>query len=145
MIASAWHAERLNAPASKVWRFLAWENLELMIPSGFLSRVEYDQRRPIVGAARSVWLADGRRIRERLESLPEHAGDFAYDYRIIDTADFPLAEYRGSVRLTPAGDDACSLRFACSFTPLGISIEEWQAIYVDMQKQQIAFIRSQVE
>ncbi len=145
MIADAWYAERLNAPAAAVWRFLEWPNLELMIPSGFVSRVEYDERRAVLGATRSVWLADGRRIRERLEALPEHASDFAYDYRIIDTADFPIAEYRGSVRLTPAGDAACSLRFACSFTPLGIGIEEWRDLYVQMQKQQIAFIRSQVE
>jgi hypothetical protein len=116
-----------------------------MIPSGFMTRVDYEERRPVVGATRSVYLGDGRRIRERLEFLPEHPGDFAYDYRIIDTADFPLAEYRGSVRLTPAGESSCSLRFACWFTPLGITVEEWQSLYVDMQKKQIAFIRSQVE
>jgi hypothetical protein len=144
MIAQAYYAERLNAPATKVWRYLDWPNLELMIPSSFLAKVEYYERRPVLGATRRVWLADGRSIVERLEALPEHPGDMAFDYRIIDTADFPLAEYRGSVRLTAAGDAACSLRFACFFTPLGISVEEWQAIYSDMQKKQVAFIRAQV-
>lgn len=145
MMAEAFHAERIEAPADKVWPYLAWPNLAAMIPSGFMTAVSYDERRAVVGATRWVTLGDGRRIRERLEALPEHAGDLAFDYRIIDLADFPLAEYRGSVRLTPAGDRACNLRLSCRFTPLGITVSEWQALYVEMQKKQIAFIRSQVE
>jgi hypothetical protein len=145
MIATAYHAEKIDAAASAVWPYLSWENLELMLPSGFIEKIEYLERRPVVGASRWVTFAGGRRIAERLESLPEHPGDFAYDYRVIDVGDFPLAEYRGSVRLTPTGTSACALRFACTFTPLGITAEEWRALYVDMQKQQIAFIRRQVE
>ena len=140
MMDKASYACRLQVPASAVWRFLEWPNLELMIPSGFISKVEYDERKAVIGATRWVWLGDGRRIRERLEASSEHQDDMAFDYRIIDTADFPLAEYWGSVRLTPAGDNACSLRFSCEFTPIGISAQEWTSIYIEMQKMQTAFI-----
>lgn len=142
--AKAVHAERIDAPAAAVWRFLDWPNLELMIPSGFIARVAYDDRQPVIGATRRVWFADGRTIRERLESLPDHPGDYAFDYRIVDMGDFPIADYVGSVRLTSAGDAACVLRFSARFITLGISAEDWTSIYVDMQKKQIAFIRSQV-
>lgn len=145
MTGRAFHAERIDAPAAAVWRFLDWPNLELMIPSGFITRVVYDERRPVIGATRRVWFADGRSVRERLESLPDHPGDYAFDYRIVDTGDFPIADYVGSVRLTPAGDAACSLRFSARFTTLGMSVEEWTSIYVEMQKKQIAFIRNQVQ
>lgn len=139
------YAERIAAPAEKVWPFLSWSSLEMMVPGGLMTRVEYDERREVVGATRRVWFPDGQSVRERLEALPEHPEDYAYDYRIIDTGDFPIAEYRGSVRLTPAGEGACNLRFSAEFTPLGVIAEEWRAVYVDMQKQQIAFIRDQVE
>ncbi|MEX1147444.1 MAG: SRPBCC family protein [Sphingomonadales bacterium] len=145
MMGEACHAERIMAPASEVWRYLDWPNLDLMIPSGFVTRIDYEERRAVVGATRRVWFADGRSVRERLEALPVHPGDYAFDYRIIDTGDFPLAEYLGSVRLTPAGKGACSLRFSARFTVCGASVEDWSSLYVDMQKQQIAFIRQQVE
>lgn len=134
---------RIAAPAERVWPFLRWESLELMLPGGFFQHVAYDERRPIAGATRTITLGDGRKIRERLETIV--AADLAYSYRIIDTADFPLAEYVGDVRVTPAGREACSLRFACAFTPLGISADAWRAIYTDMQNANIDFIRAQVE
>ncbi|MBI1210323.1 MAG: hypothetical protein GC190_02575 [Alphaproteobacteria bacterium] len=136
-------AARLAAPAERVWPFLRWESLETMLPGGFFKRVDYDERRPVAGATRTITLGDGRTIRERLETIS--AADLAYSYRLIDTADFPLAEYVGHVRVTPAGAKACSIRFACEFTPLGITAAQWREIYGGMQEANISFIRAQVE
>jgi hypothetical protein len=136
-------AARVAAPAERVWPFLRWESIETMLPGGFFKRADYDERRPIVGATRTITLGDGRMIRERLETIS--ILDLAYSYRIIDTDDFPLAEYVGHVRVTPAGLHACSLRLACEFTPLGITADAWREIYAGMQNANIAFIRAQVE
>lgn len=136
-------AARIAAPAERVWPFLRWQSLETMLPGGFFKSVSYDERQPIIGATRTITLGDGRQIRERLEAIS--AIDFAFSYRIIDTADFPLAEYLGHVRVTPAGETACSLRFACEFTPLGITADAWREIYAGMQNANIDFIRAQVE
>jgi hypothetical protein len=139
---SAVWAGRIAAPTEKVWPYLRWDNLESMLPGGFFAGVEYEERRCIVGATRRVLLGDGRGMREKLEALS--APDLAYSYRIIDTADLPIAAYLGHVRLTAAGSSACSLVFACDFVPL-CPAEEWRATYVEMQGALAGFIRTQVE
>lgn len=136
-------AARIEAPARRVWDFVRWDNIEAMLAGGFFAAVKYDERQPIVGATRAITLADGRTMRERLEAVAED--DFAYSYRIIDTADFPIAEYLGHVRVTAAGPRACSIRFACEFTPLGITAEDWRRIYGEMQAANISYIRAQTE
>jgi len=136
-------AVRMGAAAERVWPFLRWDNLEVMLPGGFFAAVDYEERRPVAGATRTITLGDGRKIRERLEAVSEP--DMAYAYRVIDLADFPLAEYVGHVRVTPAGAAACNLRFACEFTPLGITAGEWREIYAAMQQANIDFIRAQTE
>lgn len=134
---------QISAPAKAVWDFLRWDNLESMLPSGLFAGVDYDERRPVAGATRSVRLPDGRTIRERLERVDPV--DLAFDYRVIDLADFPLAEYDGQVRVEAVTPASCKLHFACQFEPLGISADEWRSIYSDMQDAYIAFIRSSVE
>jgi len=128
---SARYAARIDKPAAQVWALLRWEALEAMIdPAGFAA-VDYEERRPILGARRRITFADGSQIVERLERLEE--ADRHIGYQIVDMGPFPIAEYRGDVRVTPAGQDACMVRFACVFIPCGVTSEQWATQYRTMQ------------
>lgn len=134
---------RIAAPADKVWQYVRWENMDLYVDAGFFRRVDYDERRALVGATRSLYLDDGPPMRERIEAIEER--DFHYVYRIIDSGPMPVTDYVGQVRITPAGPDACAIKVACTFSPVGIDDAEWVRIYLDIQTRLFAFIRSRCE
>ncbi|WP_158274684.1 SRPBCC family protein [Sphingosinicella humi] len=143
MTESARVEAQLAAPADAVWRFFRWDNLEAMLPGGFFTAVDYDKRAPVPGATRTITLAGGQKVVERLESLSPTGHGFRY--RVLNLADFPLADYLGSVSVSPEEDGSCRIVFSCEFVPSRISAAEWREIYTAMQTAFIDFIRSQVE
>jgi hypothetical protein len=140
---SAFHAARLAAPAQEVWRYVAWENLELMLPGGLFEAVHYQDRRPREGALRRVRMAGGLEVVERLEH--QDAAERRMRYRMIDLGDAPLSEYEGDVLVTPKGPQACAVRFACRYYPLDQEADDFAPAYLAMQRAFVDYIRSQVE
>lgn len=133
----------IAAPAAAVWDIFRWENLEAASASGLFAGVDYDERRPIVGATRVVRLAEGGDVRERLLSVD--AAGFGLDYEVLNLADFPLAFYRGRVAVSPLADGRSHLVFACEFEPKGITADEWRSLYAGMQQHFIAYVRARLE
>ena len=140
---SAFHAAQLAAPAQEVWRYIAWENLELMAPGGLFEAVHYQERRPRPGALRRVRLAGGLEIVERLEE--QDAAERRMRYRMVDLGDAPLSEYEGEVLVTPKGAHACAIRFACRYYPISDEGDDFAPTYRAMQRAFVDYIRSQVE
>ena len=136
---SARVSERIEAPASEVWNLVRWDNESALIDSGAFARVVYEERRPIAGATRALHPADGAPVRERLTSVD--AARLSYVYSVIDPGPMPLQEYVGQACVEPEGERACRLTVSCTFTPRGISDEEWVAIYHAIQQRLIAYLR----
>jgi hypothetical protein len=136
------HVERIDADADVVWPFFRWDNLEAMRPGGFFTAVDYEEQRAMPGALRTVTLADGARLVERLESQDAVGRRLAYS--MLDTGGVPIADYRGEVVVSAAGPDVCFVRFACVCSPVGLTAAEWGAMWRAMQVANAAFIRGSV-
>lgn len=133
----------IAAPAERVWDIFRWENLDGAAAAGLFAGVDYEERRAVPGAIRTVHLAGGGSVRERLEEVEE--GVLGYRYRVVNLENFPLADYLGSVSVEPIGEAASRIIFACEFVPAGISADEWRALYTLMQQDFIAFVRQRLE
>jgi hypothetical protein len=84
-----------------------------------------------VGAVRTMHLVErlGRGyVKERLEHLDER--DRYMRYRLVDSGPVPFADYMGSIRVTPAGPDACVAVMTASFLPVEIDAEAARAISI---------------
>ena len=134
---------RIAAPAAAVWEWVRWERMDRYVEAGLFRRVDYDERRAVVGATRSLWIDDGPPVRERIEAIDE--ADFHYVYRVIDSGSMPVTDYVGQVRITPAGPNACAIKVACTFSPLGIEAAEWVRQYTEMETALFGFIKSHCE
>lgn len=130
----------IEAPAAAVWELFRWDNLVAALAAGLFAGVDYNQHRPIPGASRTLHLNGGGSVREELVSVD--AAAMTYRYRVLNLADFPLAEYLGGVWVTPLGDRRARLTFACDFLPRGITADQWREIYAAMQAAFIAFARA---
>ncbi len=133
---------RIAASAATVWEYVRWERMDVYVEAGFFRAVDYDERRAIVGATRSLHLAEGPPVRERIEAID---ADFHYVYRLIDSGPMPVTDYVGEVRVTPAGPDACCIKVASRCSPVGISDAEWVRIYTDLETRLFDFIKARCE
>jgi Polyketide cyclase / dehydrase and lipid transport len=114
-------AIRIEAPAATVWRVLGDFSLR-ELTGGICSRVTTEGRGP--GAVRTMHLEahlGGGCVKERLESLDEEERHMTY--RLIDSGPVPFADYLGSIRVTPAGPDACVAVMTSAFVPVEIDAE----------------------
>ncbi len=136
------HVERIDADADTVWPFFRWDNLEAMRPGGFFVGVDYEEQRPIPGATRTVTLANGARLVERLGSQDSVGRRLAY--AMLDTGGVPIADYRGEVVVSASGAGVCFVKFSCVCTPVGLTEAEWRATWTAMQVANAAFIRGVV-
>ena len=96
--------DEIAAAAEEVWKFFGWriedECLRRMTETGALpGTVSWSGDQP--GATRTISMADGGNLVERLEALD--AANFSYSYRIIEPGPLPVSGYLGHVEVTPAG------------------------------------------
>ena len=78
-------------------------------------------------------------IGERLETLD--IADRSYRYRLTDVGSLPITDYRGYVRVTPAGPDACHLKIECEFDAVEVTEAEWKATWLAMENGLVDEIR----
>lgn len=114
-------AIRIASSASAAWRVLGdFEALNLA--PGICKQITVEGSG--VGAVRTMVLEDrfgGGHVKERLESLD--IGERFMSYRMIDSGPVPFADYVGTIRVTPAGPDACVAVMTSSFIPVEIDDE----------------------
>ena len=81
-----------------------------------------------VGALRTLTLADGRQIVDRLEAQ----GDKFMTYSIV-TSPFPVVSYKATMAVSPLGPKSCEFSWSGEFEPSGQtdtqSVAFWENIY----------------
>ena len=121
-------AIRIVAPVDIAWTVLGDFSLA-EIATGICTRVVVEGTG--VGAVRTMYLAPhlgGGYVKERLESFDGR--DRYMLYRMVDSGPVPFADYLGSIRVTPAGPDACVVSMTARFVPVEIEEEAARSISV---------------
>ena len=100
----------IPAPADAVWQivrdFGAIDDYVPPITSACLSGEG-------LGAERTLTLADGAQVVERLDALDDDARTLRYS--IVD-APLPVEDYEGRLSVTPTDDAACEVTWSSEFT-----------------------------
>jgi hypothetical protein len=79
------------------------------------------------GRVRHLTTQDGAEISERLEAFDNQARTYSYS---IVNGPFPVTDYRATLKVSAEGDDAAVVEWSGSFTPVGISDAEAEAIFL---------------
>lgn len=111
-------ALRIPVAAEVAWRILG-DFSAPRVGEGICRAITVDGEGP--GCVRTMFLVDswgGGRVLERLEEIDER--DRYMRYRMIDSGPVPFTNYEGSLRVTPAGPEACVVMFTARFVPVGI-------------------------
>ena len=113
-------AVRIPAPVGTVWKLFATEDGQRELTRGFVSAITFQGSG--LGALRRMSTAGhitAGQIEERL--VKYDPGRYELEYEITDTGGVvPFADYRGWVKLIPAGPEACVLALRSSFIPVEI-------------------------
>ena len=104
------YTDQIDGPASAVWEYIAWENLDRMLGGPMFSSVSYQEREPVKGAQRTIMLTDGSSIAEELVKSDAQAMHLMY--KITDPGNAPIQNYQGEVRITPVSDNRCQVAFS---------------------------------
>ena len=144
-MASATLARKFAAPADAVWQYVRWHGVAKLdqYSGDFFEKIEFDGDVEQVGITKTIFPFGGLPIHERLEEL--NAEERSYRYRLLDVGDLPVTDYRGYVRVTPCGPDACHLLIACDYTPVGVTAEAWEATWTTMESSLMDEIARLVE
>lgn len=130
--------ERIEASAEAVWDCLLGSRSAELAIGIYAESVEIDGEG--VGSIRTSQLLGGAgTIRERIDQLDE-AG-FLCRYSVVDRGPLPFADYRGQIKLTPEGADACVVKLEADFTPAGMSEQDSVDLYLSNNHGAIAKIR----
>lgn len=132
-------AQRIAAPRMQVWEIIGWAGAKSLADGTLLERIEIDPPRPVLGSVRSLFMPGQPIIKERLIAYSEE--DCAYEYEVIDAGGLPATDYFGRVCVTASGPDACYVSWRCNCTPVGMSEEEWGALYVSIEQSIAQTIR----
>ncbi|MBY8826350.1 SRPBCC family protein [Sphingomonas colocasiae] len=134
-------AERIDAPADAVWSFVCWHGVAKLeqYSGGFFRKIEFQGDTPAVGITKTIYPHEGLPIHERLEWLD--AADRSYRYRLTDVGSLPITDYRGYVRVTPAGPDACHLKIECEYDAVEVTDAQWAETWLAMETQLVNEIR----
>ncbi len=93
-----------------------------------------------VGAVRSIVLANGGVIEERLEQYDAQARSFTYAIINEQTA-LPVAQYSATVVVTPLDAHSSRIHWAGTFEPVGISDAQAETVLGGIYKGGIARTR----
>ncbi|PZU50169.1 MAG: SRPBCC family protein [Sphingomonas sp.] len=137
-------AERIEAPADKVWHYVGWHGVaDLDQYSGALfQKIEFFGDKPAPGIIKIIYPVNGLPVHERMESYD--AETRTYRYSLLDVGSLPITDYRGLVKVTPAGPTACHVKIECEFTAVDVSEEEWRSTWLAMETALLREVRARV-
>jgi hypothetical protein len=108
--------EFIEAPAEAVWELLSdFGGLQKYAHPGFVIGCDCDGSG--VGALRTVTMADGSQVLERLERLEKDARRLSYS--ILGECKFPVKDYLATVKVTSLGEKRCQVDWQSTFEALG--------------------------
>ncbi len=138
------YAALVPASAAAVWDQVRWDAPEKLTALDAVKAVECDPDITRIGARRVIVMADGSRTGERLELWDPDV--FHYEYILTEAGPFPVAEYRGLVRVLPrqrpGQPEHCSLLLAARFVPVGVTFEEARSFVHGLEQQVVETVRS---
>lgn len=94
-----------------------------------------------VGAERTLTLADGGRVVERLEALDEETRTLRYS---IVESPLPIEHYEGTLSVQAAGASTCEVTWASTFDVDGAPAEEVTATFAELYAAGLSGLRSHV-
>lgn len=92
-----------------------------------------------IGALRTLTLADGRVIVDRLVD----EGPLHYSYEIVSSP-LPVTRYRATMAVRPLGEARCELIWSGAFDPNGISDADAVALFEGVYRQALDMIDRQL-
>lgn len=92
-----------------------------------------------VGSLRTLTLADGRQIVDRLED----AGHHFYSYSIV-TSPLPVRTYRATMAVAAVDASSCDFTWSGAFEPEGISDEAAIAFFENVYRSGISMIETAI-
>jgi hypothetical protein len=112
---------KLPASASRVWELVGGFNaLPDWHPA--IEKSELSEN----GRVRTLTLADGARLVERLQKHDDRSRSYSY---AIAASPLPIADYSATIRIRDAGAEGCVMEWSGSFEPHGVpEAEARQAI-----------------
>ncbi len=120
-------SQELQASAETVWEQIGgFNSLPTWHPAFEKSRIEGEGR----GQVRTLDLAGGATIRERLDRADESARSYTYS---ILSGPLPVAGYVATLCVREAGDGACVVEWSSEFNPDGLpeaaAVEIIESVY----------------
>lgn len=114
----------INSPAQAIWALLGdFNGLYRWHPAVADSLLSGDRTTP--GSIRTLILADGAKLVEKLISLDEDG--MHYRYQIIE-GPLPVSGYESEIRVIEEADKRCTVRWQSTFSAAGASDEEARAV-----------------
>jgi hypothetical protein len=96
-----------------------------------------------VGAVRTLSLAEGNPLRERLVQFDD--ADRSFSYAIVGSSDLPIDYYVGSVKIRADGASRSKIEWIGTFDPKGASEADAQKIVEGIYRGAIAAIKAAVK
>jgi len=93
-----------------------------------------------VGAVRTLTLAGGATLQERLESLDPKARSFQYS--ILGESPLPVRDYLSTLTLEPRGPNRCHVTWSSEFEPVGVAEEQAVAMIEGVYRGGISSLKS---
>lgn len=113
-------SEELEASAEAVWNLLRdFGGIEKWSGAGIQSCTVEGEG---VGAVRTIGLAGGASLQERLEAFDDAGRTFQYS--IIGASPLPVTDYLSTVAVTETGPKSSRVDWSSTFEPKGISEEQ---------------------
>ncbi len=108
--------EEVAASADQVWQIMAdFGGIDKWADPNLIKSCESDGNS--AGALRTITLADGAVIRERLEAID--AGARRFTYSILGECPLPVKDYVATAKVTETGDGSCQVDWQSTFEPVG--------------------------
>lgn len=128
-------SERIEAGADAVWALLGDFGGVQRFSRGIEGcEVEGEG----VGAVRTLRMAGGLEIRERLEALDEAGRTLRYS--IVGESPLPVDDYLATIRVVEEGD-GCRVEWSGSFEPRGVGVEKVAPLVEGIYRGGIAGVR----
>ena len=108
--------EEVAAPANRVWDLISdFGGIQKFADPRFITNCDCDGNTP--GSVRTITLADGENIQERLETLEHDA--YRFSYSILGECSIPVRNYVATTKVTAIDKNRCQIDWQSTFTAVG--------------------------
>lgn len=114
-------SDGIEASADRVWELVReFGGIMKWSSGGAIQSVEVEGEG--IGAVRTLHLAGGAQLQEKLEALDDAARSFSYSFtgKVL----LPLSDYYATLTVVETGPGTCRVEWGSTFEPAGVSEEQ---------------------